>query len=304
MLSAPEPTREGAALEAWAIGRHTLDRLGVTQNHAYRVMTDDGDRYLLRVHVGHRSGEQIDAELAWLELLAATPTVTVPVPVRTTDGGWTSVATHDGETRRLSLLRWIDGVMLSALPPTTDVEPFARALAALHRRGAASDARRLARTRRVYDSAYTRDRLAVLERSCAQEIDKGSTRADLLGGLASLDSALLAAGEPIMVHGDYHPGNLILGAHSAAVIDFDRCGLGPAALDVAAAILHLLPKQRIRFHRAYTESGGPAAVDRANFGAFMFMAYLDNVAHLSKLPDERGAMSGNIAQLAAFARAL
>lgn len=304
MLPTSEPTRESALLAAWAIGAHTLERLGSTQNHAYRVDTEDGERFLLRVHVSHRSSLEIDAELAWLELVAATGTVAVPLPVRTTWGGWTSSTVDDGAVRHLSLLRWIDGIMLSALPPSADVEPFARTLAELHRRGAADDARALARSRRVYDSGYVRHRLDVIEETCGEDLDRGSTRADIVGGIAALDTALTSAGDPLMVHGDYHPGNLILGAESAAVIDFDRCGLGPAAFDVAAAILYLLPKQRIRFHRAYSESGGSAAIEQHSFGAFIFMAYLDNVAHLSKLPEQRGAMSGNIAQLAAIARAL
>jgi Ser/Thr protein kinase RdoA (MazF antagonist) len=304
VLQPAEPTRRSSLLTAWDIGPHTVHRLGATQNSAYRVDAEDGRRYLLRIHVSHRSPAQIDAELAWLELLTRFGEVAVPDPVRPLDGGWTAVTDEDGVPRRMSLLRWIDGTMLSALPPSADVQPFARALASLHRRGSAPDAAALARTRRVYDAAYAGHRLEVLERNFPAELDLGSTRRDLHTGLSALDAALTDSGDPIMVHGDYHPGNLILGDGRAAVIDFDRCGLGPAAMDVASAILYLLPRQRMRFHAAYADAGGPAQIDKRTFGTFLFLAYLDNVAHLSKVPGERAAMAGNIAQLAAFARAL
>lgn len=289
---------------AWSIGPHTLHRLGASQNHAYRVEAGGEVRYLLRMHVAHRTTQQIDAELAWLELLHADGDVAVPVPVRTRAGGWTSESMLDGRLRRLSLLRWIDGTMLSALPPHADVTPFARTLAALHLRGGRSDARDLAARRRRYDADYARARLAVLEENCPGELDRGTTRADLEHGLRALVAVLAAADEPIMIHGDYHPGNLVLTGDVPAVIDFDRAGLGPAALDVASAILYLLPRQRVRFHSAYADAGGPAGVAPETFGAFLFFAYLDNVAHLSKVASETAAMPGNIAQLAAFGRAL
>ncbi|WP_227497374.1 phosphotransferase enzyme family protein [Planctomonas psychrotolerans] len=304
MLPKADRASDTELLSAWDIGPHSLERLGATQNHAYRVDAADGRRYLLRIHVSHRLSAEIDAELAWLELLTAFGEVAVPGPVRPRGGGWTADTEENGVRRSMSLLRWIDGTMLSALPPTADVQPFARALAALHRRGSDPDAAGLGRSRRAYDMDYVRRRLAVLERSCPEELARGSTRQDLSNGASALEAALRESGDAIMVHGDYHPGNLILGNGRAAVIDFDRCGLGPAAMDVASAILYLLPRQRIRFHEAYADAGGPARVEKATFGTFLFLAYLDNVAHLSKVAGERATMAGNVAQLAAFARAL
>ncbi len=289
---------------AWSIGPHTLHRLGASQNHAFRVDAAGENSYLLRMHVSHRTAEQIDAELAWLELLAADGDVVVPSPVRTSSGAWTSESMLDGRLRRLSLLQWIDGTMLSALPPHADVTPFARSLAALHLRGQREDARDLGRRRRRYDAEYARARMALVQASRSFELDRGTTQADLEHGMRALEAVLATADEPIMIHGDYHPGNLVLTGDRPAVIDFDRAGLGPAALDVASAILYLLPRQRVRFHAAYADAGGPARVEPGTFGAYLFFAYLDNVAHLSKVATESAGMPGNIAQLAAFGRAL
>ncbi|RII93476.1 aminoglycoside phosphotransferase family protein, partial [Clavibacter michiganensis] len=162
----------------------------------------------------------------------------------------------------------------------------------------------LAGQRRRYDADYASARLQRLVEGYPGIMADGSTADALAGAIEELRATLAQAGPPIMVHGDYHPGNLIQGPAGVSVIDFDRCGLGPAGLDVAAAIMYLAPRQRAQFHRAYTAAGGSTGVPDERFGAFIFLAYLDNVTHLASLPSERERMPANIAQLVAIARAV
>ncbi|CAN01775.1 phosphotransferase enzyme family protein [Clavibacter michiganensis] len=311
-------------LAAWDLGPAALTELGATHNHAYRVDVDAGSRYLLRLHVARRRQHEIDLELDWLDVLAARGGPSVPVPQRTRDGSWTAtveVAVPDDdeiglrravvdasggrvERRLASLLTWHDGEMLSSLPASADAGPFAETLAALHAVGADPAAVGLAGQRRRYDADYATTRLERLVEGYPGIMSDGSTADALAGAIEELRATLAEAGPPIMVHGDYHPGNLIQGPTGVSVIDFDRCGLGPAGLDVAAAIMYLAPRQRAQFHRAYTAAGGSTGVPDERFGAFIFLAYLDNVTHLASLPSERERMPANIAQLAAIARAV
>jgi Ser/Thr protein kinase RdoA (MazF antagonist) len=311
-------------LAAWEPGPAALTELGATHNHAYRVDVDGGSRYLLRLHVARRKQREIDIELDWLAMLAARGGPSVPVPQRTREGSWTAaveVPVPDDdevglgrahldasgarvERRLATLLTWHDGEMLSSLPASSDAGPFAETLAALHAAGADPEAVALAGQRRRYDADYASARLERLADGYPGVMADGSTADALAGAVGELRATLAEAGPPIMVHGDYHPGNLIQGPTGASVIDFDRCGLGPAGLDVAAAIMYLAPRQRAQFHRAYTAAGGSTGVPDERFGAFIFLAYLDNVTHLASLPSERERMPANIAQLAAIARAV
>ncbi|OUE09222.1 Phosphotransferase enzyme family protein [Clavibacter michiganensis] len=311
-------------LAAWDLGPAALTELGATHNHAYRVDVDGRPAHLLRLHVARRQQHEIDLELEWLDMLAARGGPSVPGPRRTRDGSWTAIveaavpdddevglrrsvigASGERVERRLaSLLTWHDGEMLSSLPASSDAGPFAETLAALHAAGAEPDAVALAARRRRYDADYASTRLGRLVEGYPGIMADGSTAAALAGAVEELRATLALAGPPIMVHGDYHPGNLIQGPDGVSVIDFDRCGLGPAGLDVAAAIMYLAPRQRAQFHRAYTAAGGSTGVPDDRFGAFIFLAYLDNVTHLASLPSERERMPGNIAQLAAIARAV
>jgi hypothetical protein len=46
-------------------------------------------------------------------------------------------------------------------------------------------------------------------------------------------SAVLAGLPPTLVHGDVHPGNVIVAGEQATLIDWGSCRVGPAALDLA-----------------------------------------------------------------------
>jgi Ser/Thr protein kinase RdoA (MazF antagonist) len=311
-------------LAAWDVGPAALTELGATHNHAYRVDVEGAPRYLLRLHVARRKAHEIDLELDWLAMLAAHGGPSVPVPQRTRGGSWTATveaAVPDDdevglrraiigssgarvELRLATLLTWHAGEMLSSLPASADAGPFAETLAALHVAGADPAAVELAGQRRRYDADYAATRLERLVDGYPEIMAERANAGALRGAVEELRGTLAAAGAPIMVHGDYHPGNLILGPSGVSVIDFDRCGLGHAGLDVAAAIMYLAPRQRAQFHRAYTAAGGSTGVPDERFGAFIFLAYLDNVTHLASLPSERERMPANIAQLVAIAQAV
>ncbi|WP_414172718.1 aminoglycoside phosphotransferase family protein [Clavibacter tessellarius] len=285
---------------------------------------DGGSRYLLRLHVARRKPHEIDLEsrLAGPARRARRtlgPRAAAHARRRLDrDGRGRRAGRRRGrpaprgdgrvgervELRLASLLTWHDGDMLSSLPASSDAGPFAEALASLHSAGADPQAVALASRRRRYDADYAATRLERLADGYPGIMADGSTAAALAGAVEELRATLAQAGPPIMVHGDYHPGNLIQGPAGASVIDFDRCGLGPAGLDVAAAIMYLAPRQRAQFHRAYTAAGGSTGVPDERFGAFIFLAYLDNVTHLASLPSERERMPANIAQLVAIARAV
>jgi Ser/Thr protein kinase RdoA (MazF antagonist) len=86
------------------------------ENTTFRVdaMTVDGrDRFLLRVHRPARHGQRLDSaaavgsELDWLTALRADTALSVPEPLRTTDGRLTTTAAFKDvpEPRVCSMLR-------------------------------------------------------------------------------------------------------------------------------------------------------------------------------------------------------
>ncbi|MEZ5407427.1 MAG: phosphotransferase [Acidimicrobiales bacterium] len=65
--------------------------------------------------------------------------------------------------------------------------------------------------------------------------------ASAVGGLARRLTARPAAGEVVLLHGDCHPGNTLLGPGPAAIslIDLDQSGIGEPACDIASMLARI-----------------------------------------------------------------
>ncbi len=174
---------------------------------------------------------QADSDARWLPVLAPRLPARVPVPVHLGEPG-------AGYPWRWSVVPWIAGSTPPRLgcddvPLARDVAAFARAL---HGADPAGGPVRPPGSRgsalRHADDGVRR----VLPRLAGQDDGFEVTAAE-----AAWD-ACLAAGDwdrdPVWIHGDLQPGNLITDrGRLAAVIDFGALGLGDPAPDVAAALL-------------------------------------------------------------------
>ncbi|MHA7282281.1 aminoglycoside phosphotransferase family protein [Arthrobacter sp. TMS2-4] len=199
------------------------------------------------------------AEQQWLPRLTATLPVPTSAPLQFGRPG-------AGYPWHWSISRWIDGASGSTVPRaarSSAASPLARFLAEFHRsaptdapvspvgRGGPLAAR----------DGVVRPRLAALPEGVG--VPAGSL-------LRVWDTALAApgwSGEPLWLHGDLHPANVVLAPDGtlAGVVDFGDLCSGDPATDLAAAWLHFDAVGRSVF-RAETERLRPvdaATWDRA-----------------------------------------
>ena len=131
------------ALGAYPLVAPELRFVAHGENTTFRVdaMVAGGrDRFLLRVHRPARHGRRLDSaaavgsELDWLTALRADTDLSVPEPVRTTNGKLTTVAASPDvpEPRVCSLLRWMDGRVHSSVPRLVHLRRLGSAMARLH----------------------------------------------------------------------------------------------------------------------------------------------------------------------------
>jgi hypothetical protein len=109
------------------------------------------------------------------------------------------------------------------------------------------------------------DGLTVLERNAV--IDAGTLAALRARHVAALADLRAAGGEPIVLHGDAHRGNL-LGASGWLWIDLEETGRGPAAWDLATMVRYYDGADGLAALRAYateTRTELPTAADLAPF---------------------------------------
>lgn len=95
------------------------------------------------------------------------------------------------------------------------------------------------------DFAHADERSEILLDRCLDRLGVGQSslidavRALWRRGVEELDHAGIAAWPRLLLHADWHPGNVVFrGRQVRAVLDYDSCRRGPRVVDVAAGVLH------------------------------------------------------------------
>ncbi|MFF1632790.1 aminoglycoside phosphotransferase family protein [Leifsonia sp. NPDC058248] len=181
-------------------------------------------------------------EQTWLPRLAPRLPVAVPVPVRvgmpSSDFPWP-----------WSIVRWVDGIDgadVSGAERSPIAGPLAEFVAALHIPAPAGQD--------VPHNPVRGVPLATRDRAVRERLEHLAERHDVAPLIATWERALATppwSGPAIWLHGDLHPGNLMLTAESprqlAAVIDFGDLTAGDPATDLATAWLTFEPDARAVF---------------------------------------------------------
>ncbi|PFG19555.1 aminoglycoside phosphotransferase (APT) family kinase protein [Serinibacter salmoneus] len=194
------------------------------------------------------AAELVLVEQRWLPALAPALPVRVPTPL-------VRGVAQAGYPYPWSVVPWLPGVPAATLMSGgtrvgtgDDEEPWARdlaaVLAALHRPAPA-------------DAPHNPVRAVPLAGRAAS-IRERIERIGADWAVPILDAGVGAPrhdGVPRWVHGDPHPGNVLLGeaGELAALVDFGDLSAGDPACDLAAAWLHFGPSGRAAFRRRYDD---------------------------------------------------
>ncbi|WP_022889069.1 aminoglycoside phosphotransferase family protein [Agromyces italicus] len=217
-------------------------------NAIYRL----GDDLSVRLPRRRVAAPLILNEQRWLPALAGGLPVAVPAPVRVG-----LPAPELGYDAPWSIVPWFDGVNAATRSPV-ERAAFAPALAAfvhaLHTPAPAN----------APHNPFRGVPLAARDGSVRERLARGRIEAVLGEGAAGLRSvwedALGApawSGPPVWLHGDLHPGNLVLETSGAlaAVIDFGDLTAGDPATDLATAWLSFEAAGRAVFVRELEHRG-------------------------------------------------
>ena len=226
------------------------------ENTTFRVdaMTVDGrDRFLLRVHRPARHGQRLDSaaavgsELDWLTALRADTALSVPEPLRTTDGRLTTTAAFKDvpEPRVCSMLRWMDGRVHAAVPRPVHLRRLGSVMARLHNHAAQW---RLpsgfARIRwdwetffgdtMVYGGINAADVWDLIPGDLRWRFDRVASRMQRV--MTQLGDGADQVG---LIHADLHLENALFWRDDVRIIDFDDCGFGYWLYDIAVSLWEL-----------------------------------------------------------------
>ncbi|MFI1735173.1 aminoglycoside phosphotransferase family protein [Streptomyces acidicola] len=191
-----------------------------TANAMYRL----GEDMVVRLPLTAGAADDVEKEHRWLPRLAPRLPVAIPVPLGQGTPG-------EGLSWPWSVYRWLDGE-----PPAVGHLAESGALA--------GDLAEFVTALRDVDPAdgppsYRAERLATRDRVTRAALAELRGVVDTDAATGAWEAALgapLWSGQPVWLHADLQPGNMLLAeGRLSAVIDFGCLGLGEPAVDLIAA---------------------------------------------------------------------
>jgi Ser/Thr protein kinase RdoA (MazF antagonist) len=242
------------ALEACPITATRLRLLTHLWNTTFRVLTETGEQYVLRIHhPGQQSVEAVRSELLWLAALREETRLQVPEPVWNRKQSLVTVTTDPGvpQPRLCVLFHWIEGRFFNHGLTTARLSQVGALMAHLHHH-AASWKRPAGFKRHRVDNLFCMEREqdehfneTIAERAVQLVSDVVTPEAGTLVATAirRVWAALRDLGEAPehfgLIHADLHHRNFLFHKNVAGAIDFDDCGFGHRLYDMAVTLSEL-----------------------------------------------------------------
>ncbi len=202
-----------------------------------------GDELIVRIPRRAASAALVEHEQRWLPQLSPSLPLPIPVPLRIGRPGC-------GFPWSWSVVPWLPGQSALVAPPqdvATTAVALGQFLRALHQ-PAPEDAPR---------NQWRGVPLAARGKIIGEHLQQANGLVDRAAVLALWERVLSArpwAGPPLWIHGDLHPGNLLISANRlTAVIDFGDLAAGDPATDLSVAWMWLSPSARLAFRASARE---------------------------------------------------
>ena len=241
-----------AALHRWGLHGGELELIKYRENAVFKLMTEDGQRYALRIHrYGYHSDAELRSELQWLSALEASG-ISVPqmLPASTGELFLTVQVDEVPEPRQVDIMVWLEGEQLGSIEDGLAAQGAVEhiyhtigGLAARLHNQATGWQLPPGYTRHAWDveglvgdtpfwspfwelAALTDDERALLLRA------RDRVREDL--ALYAADPA--NADRYSMIHADFVVENLLVDGDTVRLIDFDDAGFGWHLFELATAV--------------------------------------------------------------------
>jgi Ser/Thr protein kinase RdoA (MazF antagonist) len=260
------------------------------------VLTQSGQKYALRLNINStRVAANILAETEWVRNLALIPNINVPTPIASLDDEYLVSAHHADSNQTIYgvMYSWLEGEEIGDEPTLDQLYTVGRAIALLHENSSNFTPTEKAELPTFSDffwgtEDYLLSRKSVLNPNDRQLIEQAR---DLI---MMYTDDLYATSSVHIIHADFHGWNLMWHEDELFIFDFDDCGFGVEAQDIAVALYYLdTPDQdaalldgykSIRPLPAYSDNAMKALLLQRRLLLLNYLYETKNAEHKAMLP--------------------
>ena len=223
-------------------------------NATFAVESEAGVKYALRININStRSVSNMEAEVEWVRHLNRTSGINAPTPIATVNDEYIVSGLHadSGQTLYGVMYSWLDGEEIGDEPTMQQLHEVGRAIAILHQESTefALPANKSLPT--FNDFFWGTEDFLFSEKSLLSESDRAVIEQahDLI---MEFTNELFQTSPVHIIHADFHGWNSMWHEDQLSIFDFDDCGFGLEAQDLAVALYYLdTPEQEAALLAGY-----------------------------------------------------
>ncbi len=223
-------------------------------NATFSIETDSGTKYALRININStRTVENMKGEIEWVRHLNRTSGIHTPTPIATLNDEYIISGFHKDSEQTLHavMYSWLEGEELGDEPTLEQLHEVGRAIAILHQESHYFSLSSESSLPTFNDFFWGTEDYLFSNKSKLSDTDRASIK-EAHDHIMKFTNELYANSPVHIIHADFHGWNLMWNDNRLSIFDFDDCGFGVEAQDLAVVLYYLdTPEQDVAILNGY-----------------------------------------------------
>lgn len=223
-------------------------------NATFSVETDSGTKYALRININStRTVENMKGEIEWVRHLNRTSGIHTPTPIATLNNNYIISGFHKDSEQTLHavMYSWLEGEELGDEPTLEQLHEVGRAIAILHQESHDFSLTSESSLPTFNDFFWGTEDYLFSSKSKLSDTDRALIK-EAHDHIMKFTNELYVNSPVHIIHADFHGWNLMWNDNRLSIFDFDDCGFGVEAQDLAVVLYYLdTPEQDVAILNGY-----------------------------------------------------
>ena len=283
-------------LKGYGIERAQVACINFEFNATFSVETEAGAKYALRVNINStRTLANMKGEIEWVRHLNRTSGINTLTPIATLKDDYIVSAVHPDSGQKMYgvMYSWLDGEEIGDEPTMEQLHEVGKAIAVLHQESADFTLSPESNLPIFNDFFWGTEDFLFSDKSILSVNDRSLIQ-EAYDFIMAFTRDMYETSPVHIIHADFHGWNLMWHEGQLSIFDFDDCGFGVEAQDIAVALYYLdTPEQNqallagytsVKPLPAYSENGMKALLLQRRLLLLNYLFETKNQEHKEMLP--------------------